>query len=129
VRTLPAALLGLRRRHRADVRATLLVLWALALAMLPLHSGLEQHSALEGPTEIFLTAQHVGGSGCLEGATPVELPACLACVLQLKTAASAVPAPAVVPVFVAVGTASEPSLASGGRVAPRLAPARAPPVA
>jgi len=118
---------GCFRRVRA--RGTGLLLWALLLSLLPLHSGLEQHDALDGPTRVFLTEKHVGGAGCLEAANEVELPACLACVLQLKTAASAVPAPAVVPVFVAVGTASEPSLASGGRVAPRLAPARAPPVA
>ena len=69
-----------------------LVTASLVLGLVPLHSGLEQHGALDGPTRVWLTICPPGPSRHVEPSTSVELPRCLACVLQLQTLGAAVPA-------------------------------------
>jgi hypothetical protein len=72
-----------------------LVTASLALGLVPLHSsteGLGQHGALDGPTRVWLTDCQPGRSRHVEPATPVELPRCTACVLQLQTIGAALPA-------------------------------------
>ncbi|HXT20698.1 MAG TPA: hypothetical protein VN923_08115, partial [Thermoanaerobaculia bacterium] len=59
--------------------------------LLPLHSGLEQHGALDEPTRVWLTICPPGPARHLEPSTSVELPRCLACVLQLQTLGAALP--------------------------------------
>ena len=66
-----------------------LVAASLVLGLLPLHSGLEQHSALDGPTRVWLTICPPGPARHVEPSTSVELPRCLACVLQLQTLGAA----------------------------------------
>ena len=69
-----------------------LVAASLLAGLLPVHSGLEQHGALDGPTRVWLTICPPGPARHLEPSTSVELPRCLACVLQLQTLAAALPA-------------------------------------
>ena len=69
-----------------------LVAASLVLGLVPLHSRLEQHGALDGPTRIWLTICPPGTARHFEPSTSVELPRCLACVLQLQTLGAALPA-------------------------------------
>jgi len=71
-----------------------LVTASLVLGLLPLHSseGLERHGALDGPTRVWLTICPPGPARHVEPSTSVELPRCLACVLQLQTLGAALPA-------------------------------------
>ena len=69
-----------------------LVTASLVLGLVPLHSGLEQHGALDGPTRVWLTICPPGPARHLEPSTSVELPRCMACVLQLQTIGAALPA-------------------------------------
>jgi hypothetical protein len=115
-------------QHRLRALPVWLVALALFSTTLPLHSGLEQHEALDGPTKVWLTQCKPGPLSHLEAATSaVELPRCLACVLQLQTLGAVVPAPHHAVALPSVGLAALP----GSRppdVAPlRLAPSRGPP--
>lgn len=72
-----------------------LVTASLVLGLAPLHSsteGLGQHGALDGPTRVWLADCQPGRARHIEPATPVELPRCMACVLQLQTIGAAIPA-------------------------------------
>ena len=82
----------LSRLARQRAWALWLVTASLLLGLLPLHSGLEQHGALDGPTRVWLTICPPGPARHVEPSTSIELPRCLACVLQLQTLGAALPA-------------------------------------
>jgi hypothetical protein len=116
--------------HRSPSRlrwATALALVALALSAFPLHSGLEQHGALDGPTRVFVTATKAGGASRLESARAVELPPCLACVLQLQTLGSTLPVAQQLAVLVPFGVAATPHPPLLDLAARRIASSRGPP--
>ena len=69
-----------------------LVTASLVLGLVPVHSGLEQHGALDGPTRVWLTICPPGPARHLEPSSSVELPRCMACVLQLQSIGAALPA-------------------------------------
>jgi hypothetical protein len=117
------------RQDRLRSPLVWLTAWALFATTLPLHSGLEQHGAFDGPTQVWLSHCKPGPARHLEPTAEVELPRCPACVLQLQTLAAALTAPLAIgePVAVGLAAASLPHLVE--RAAPRLAPARAPPLA
>ena len=106
-----------------------LVAASLVLGLVPLHTGLEQHGALDGPTRVWLTICPPGPARHVEPSTSVELPRCLACVLQLQTLGTAVPAPRQPVGLVLAGTT--PSSSTGVPAAPplRLPASRGPPLA
>jgi len=105
-----------------------LVTASLVLGLLPLHSGLEQHGALDAPTRVWLTICPPGPARHLEPSTSVELPRCLACVLQLQTLGAALPVhqPAGL-ALVGETTASPRQLVASAL--PRLPASRGPPLA
>lgn len=69
-----------------------LVTAALVVGLMPMHSGLEQHGALDGPTRVWLTICPPGPARHLEPSASVELPRCNACALQMQTIGAALPA-------------------------------------
>jgi hypothetical protein len=109
--------------------ATALTVLSWLLGSLVLHTGLEQHSGLDGPTRVFFT-QHSGSVGeCLETARVLEVPTCPACVLQLQTGGASTPASLAPIGLVRLGEATVVDLAPCSGAAPRLVASRGPPLA
>ncbi|HEV8239094.1 MAG TPA: hypothetical protein VGS57_06990 [Thermoanaerobaculia bacterium] len=109
-----------------------LVTAALVLGLVPMHSsteGLEQHGVLGGPTRVWLTICPPGPSRHLEPSASVELPRCNACVLQLQTIGSALPAQRQQAGFVLVGDAAARTRHLSAAPPLRLPASRGPPLA
>jgi hypothetical protein len=108
--------------------AVLLAVWSLLIGTIVLHTGLEQHGALDGPTRVFLTGEP--GSGARLGtASSIELPACPACVLQLQTLGDVVPVSQRLAGLVRFGAAAPPPPGALDLSSPRLPASRGPPLA
>ena len=106
-----------------------LVTASLVLGLVPLHSGLEQHGALDGPTRVWLTICPPGPARHVEPTTSVELPPCMACVLQLQTIGAALPAQRRPVGFVRVGDAVAATHDHPAAPLLRLPASRGPPLA
>jgi hypothetical protein len=106
-----------------------LVAASLVLGLVPLHSGLEQHGALDGPTRVWLTICPPGPARHVEPSTSVELPRCQACVLQLQTIGAALPALRQPVGLALVGTTAASPVRLVAAPALRLPASRGPPLA
>jgi hypothetical protein len=108
---------------------TALLIPALVLGSLDLHSSGLPHRALDGPSEVLPDARHPLASEHLEASTTVHIPSCSACLLQLKTSSQAVDLPVLAPVPAIADAAFVPDVDAPSR-APQLAlRSRAPPAA
>jgi hypothetical protein len=108
---------------------TLLLVPALVLSSLDLHSSGLPHGAFDGPSEVSPDARHPLAPEHLEASTTVHIPSCSACLLQLKTSSRAVDLPAIAPVPAIADAAFAPDVDAPSR-APELAlRSRAPPAA
>src|SRR6185503_1272908 len=70
-----------------------LVAAALLLGTLPVHSDLERHGAIGAPTHVWLEQCPPGTARHLEASTSVEVPRCVACLLQLQGKGALLAAP------------------------------------
>jgi len=123
--TMAAPFRGMGERlHR---RAAVLLVCVLLLGALAPHTGLEQHGALDEPSQIFQTAAHLDETGALEPTRALDEPACSACVLQLQTLATAVPVPQRLAALVRFGNAASRQPLLVDLASPRLASSRGPP--
>jgi hypothetical protein len=99
------------------------------LGSLVLHTGLEQHDATEGPTQVFRTNHGPANPLCAEAAQATHLPTCPACILQAQSLGAA-SSSALPPVgLVRLGVASVVERQPLGFAAPRQATSRGPPLA
>ncbi len=107
--------------------------WLVAVALLagtlPLHSDLERHGALEGPTRVWLEHCPPGAARHLEPSTSVELPRCVACLLQLQGKGAVLAAPQELGGLALAGAPSEPPRRALAAASLRLPASRGPPLA
>jgi len=122
-----AALYGNHPGGATRRRTALLLVWALLLGCMALHSGAEQHEALDGAKQVFLTCSRAAGASHLDTAQTIEQPPCPACVLQVQSVAAAVPVPQRLAGLVRFGSAALAQPALHDVAAPRLASSRGPP--
>jgi hypothetical protein len=102
---------------------------ALVLGSLDLHSSDVFHGAYDGPTEVLPDARHPLQPEHLEASGTVHVPSCSACLLQLKSSCGAADLPAHTPEPVVAGSSFVPD-AGAPRGAPGFAlRSRAPPLA
>ena len=127
----------MRRTPRQPLRAEVLLQALIAALLLPalvvgsldLHSSAVPHGAFDGPSEVLPDARHPLAAEHLEASTTVHLPSCSACLLQLKISSRAVDLPALAPVPAMADAAFAPDADAPSR-APELAlRSRAPPAA
>lgn len=106
-----------------------LVAAALLAGTLPLHSDLERHGALEGPTRVWLEHCPPGAARHLEPSTSVELPRCVACLLQLQGKGALIAAPQELGGLALAGAPSELPQRALAPASLRLPASRGPPLA
>ncbi|HXT19676.1 MAG TPA: hypothetical protein VN923_02895 [Thermoanaerobaculia bacterium] len=106
-----------------------LVAAALLLGTVPVHSDLERHGAIGAPTHVWLEQCPPGTARHLEASTSVEVPRCVACLLQLQSKGALLAAPRPLGTLALAGIASETPQRPLAGAPLRLPSSRGPPLA